>query len=53
MAEWFGEAPSNAKSCELTADKDHCKIFHADDEKFFEPGGLLDDAGEGLRRRPR
>ncbi len=24
VAEWFGEAPANAKSCDLTADKDHC-----------------------------
>ena len=31
VAEWFGEAPSNAKSCDLTADKDHCKTYHAGD----------------------
>ena len=36
VAEWFGEAPSNAKSCELTTNKDHCEIFHADDEEYFE-----------------
>jgi putative spermidine/putrescine transport system substrate-binding protein len=35
VAEWFGEAPSNAKSCELTADPKHCDIYHADDEEFF------------------
>jgi putative spermidine/putrescine transport system substrate-binding protein len=35
VAEWFGEAPSNAKSCALTADKNHCKTFHADDEDYF------------------
>jgi putative spermidine/putrescine transport system substrate-binding protein len=35
VAEWFGEAPSNPKSCELTADKNHCKIFHAGDEEYF------------------
>jgi putative spermidine/putrescine transport system substrate-binding protein len=35
VAEWFGEAPSNKKSCALTADKDHCKIFHASDENYF------------------
>ena len=23
-AEWFGEAPANAKACEFTADTDHC-----------------------------
>jgi putative spermidine/putrescine transport system substrate-binding protein len=35
VAEYFGEAPSNAKSCGLTADKEHCKTFHADDETYF------------------
>jgi len=36
VAEWFGEAPSNQKSCAETATKDHCKIFHAEDEPYFE-----------------
>jgi putative spermidine/putrescine transport system substrate-binding protein len=36
VAEWFGEAPANAKSCELTADKDHCDTYNADDEEFFD-----------------
>ena len=36
VAEWFGEAPSNAKSCAETAAKDHCEIFHADDEEYFD-----------------
>jgi putative spermidine/putrescine transport system substrate-binding protein len=35
VAEWFGEAPSNRKSCAETAVKDHCKIFHAEDEDYF------------------
>jgi putative spermidine/putrescine transport system substrate-binding protein len=35
IAEWFGEAPGNSKSCALTADPNHCKIFHADDEAFW------------------
>ena len=35
VAEWFGEAPSNAKSCALTADPNHCATFHADDEEYF------------------
>jgi putative spermidine/putrescine transport system substrate-binding protein len=35
VAEWFGEAPSNAKSCDLTADKSHCATYHADDEDYF------------------
>ncbi len=36
VAEWFGEAPANEKSCALTADKKHCDIYHADDEEFFD-----------------
>lgn len=36
VAEWFGEAPSNAKSCDLTAAKDHCVTYHADDEEYFD-----------------
>jgi putative spermidine/putrescine transport system substrate-binding protein len=36
VAEWFGEAPSNRKSCALTAVKNHCEIFHADDEAYFD-----------------
>jgi putative spermidine/putrescine transport system substrate-binding protein len=35
VAEWFGEAPSNRKSCAQTANKDHCTIFHAADEAYF------------------
>jgi putative spermidine/putrescine transport system substrate-binding protein len=36
VAEWFGEAPSNAKACAETATKNHCDIFHADDEGYFD-----------------
>ena len=36
VAEYFGEAPANEKACALTADKEHCDIFHADDEAFFD-----------------
>ena len=35
VAEWFGEAPSNKLSCGMTAAKDHCATFHADDEAYF------------------
>lgn len=35
VAEWFGEAPANEKSCALTADKDHCDTYHAKDEEYF------------------
>jgi putative spermidine/putrescine transport system substrate-binding protein len=36
IAEWFGEAPGNSKSCALTADPNHCEIFHADDDAFWQ-----------------
>jgi putative spermidine/putrescine transport system substrate-binding protein len=36
VAEWFGEAPSNRKSCAMTANKDHCDVFHATDEAYFD-----------------
>jgi putative spermidine/putrescine transport system substrate-binding protein len=36
VAEWFGEAPANSKSCAETAVKNHCEIFHADDEEYFD-----------------
>lgn len=35
IAEWFGEAPGNSKSCALTADPNHCTIFHADEDAFW------------------
>ncbi|GAA3533654.1 ABC transporter substrate-binding protein [Nonomuraea rosea] len=35
VAEYFGEAPANAKSCEETADARHCDTFHATDEAYF------------------
>jgi putative spermidine/putrescine transport system substrate-binding protein len=35
VAEYFGEAPANRKSCALTAVKDHCETFHAADEEYF------------------
>jgi putative spermidine/putrescine transport system substrate-binding protein len=35
IAEWFGEAPGNSKACALTVNKDHCTIFHADDDAFW------------------
>jgi putative spermidine/putrescine transport system substrate-binding protein len=36
VAEYFGEAPANRKSCGLTEAKDHCAVFHASDERFFD-----------------
>ncbi|MGI5321900.1 ABC transporter substrate-binding protein [Actinomadura nitritigenes] len=35
VAEWFGEAPANAKACQETADKTFCDTFHATDETYF------------------
>ncbi len=35
VAEWFGEAPSNAKSCELTSDPEHCATFHAEEDDYW------------------
>ncbi len=35
VAEWFGEAPSNALSCDLTADPEHCSTYHAEDEDYW------------------
>jgi len=35
VAEWFGEAPSNTKSCELTSDEDHCDTYHAADADYW------------------
>jgi putative spermidine/putrescine transport system substrate-binding protein len=36
VAEWFGEAPANQKSCAETEDPDFCKTFHAEDEDYFD-----------------
>ena len=36
VAEWFGEAPGNEKSCEFTADPKHCDIFHAADTGYWQ-----------------
>ena len=36
IAEYFGEAPANAKSCALTADPEHCTLFHAEDAAYWE-----------------
>jgi putative spermidine/putrescine transport system substrate-binding protein len=35
IAEYFGEAPANKKACAETADKNHCTVFHAEDEAYF------------------
>ena len=35
VAEWFGEAPANGKSCDIAA-AGHCETFHAGDEAYAE-----------------
>ena len=34
--EYFGEAPVNAEACALTQAKNHCELFHAQDEAYFD-----------------
>ena len=34
-AEYFGEAPANSKACALTASKDHCKLYHAEETDYW------------------
>jgi putative spermidine/putrescine transport system substrate-binding protein len=34
VAEYFGEAPAQTKSCEVTADKNFCATFHATDAGY-------------------
>jgi putative spermidine/putrescine transport system substrate-binding protein len=36
VAEWFGEAPSNSKSCALTSDPKHCDVYHANDPPYWQ-----------------
>jgi putative spermidine/putrescine transport system substrate-binding protein len=33
-AEYFGEAPANAKACDLTTDKSFCATYHAADKAY-------------------
>lgn len=35
VAEWFGEAPSNAKACGLTSDKNFCTTYHAAEASYW------------------
>lgn len=36
IAEYFGEAPANSKSCALTKNENHCADFHAEDTEYWE-----------------
>ncbi len=35
IAEYFGEAPGNSKSCALAKNPDHCKIYHAEETAYW------------------
>ena len=35
IAEYFGEAPGNSKSCALASNPDHCAIFHAEETDYW------------------
>jgi putative spermidine/putrescine transport system substrate-binding protein len=35
IAEYFGEAPGNSKSCALASNPDHCDVFHAEDTEYW------------------
>jgi putative spermidine/putrescine transport system substrate-binding protein len=35
VAQWFGEAPAQSKSCDFTADQNFCTKYHADDPEFW------------------
>jgi putative spermidine/putrescine transport system substrate-binding protein len=36
IAEYFGEAPNSAAACDLATVPEHCTIFHAEDDAFWE-----------------
>lgn len=36
IAEWFGEAPGNAKACDKTADSGFCEAYRANDDAFWQ-----------------
>jgi putative spermidine/putrescine transport system substrate-binding protein len=35
IAEYFGEAPANTRSCALTTNPDHCTQYHAEETDFW------------------
>ena len=53
VAEWFGEAPSNAKSCAETAGQEPLQDLPRRRPGLLRQGLLLDDAAHAVRRRPR
>ena len=53
VAEYFGEAPSNAKSCALTADDEPLRHLPRRGRGLLRPGLVLDDADQDVPRRSR
>ena len=53
VAEWFGEAPSNEKACELTADPEALRDLPRRRRGVLRPDRVLEDPRLGLRRRSR
>ena len=51
VAEWFGEAPSNSESCALTANPDHCSLFHAEETEYWEDVWYWTTRHRGVPRR--
>ncbi len=51
IAEYFGEAPGNSKSCALAVNPDHCDIFHAEDAAVLDRCLVLDHPGGRMPRR--
>ena len=35
VAEWFGQAPSNSKACDVTTNAKHCATYRASDAEFW------------------
>ena len=50
-AEYFGEAPANAKACDLTSDKSFCATYHAARQGLRRQDLVLDDADQAVPRR--
>lgn len=36
IAEYFGEAPANSKACALASNPDHCAVFHAEEDEYWQ-----------------
>ena len=50
VAEWFGEAPGNEKSCAPDGGQGPLRHVPRGREAFFDQVGVLDHADAGLRR---